>query len=585
MAVSCVVFSIRATIGMLSSKLGQLARDPVLRKWLVRRALGREPSVPPFDPGRPPYLSALEIAPDMPSGESLSFANSPVEPPRFPLTVGLPGASLDIEPGGENNFFAREWDDLETSLAVHRFAWLPLAGGEIDPGWVGAMWHAWSSRHGGERDGWAWHPYTAAERAINILDFARRVGIPGRREDTLRLLAAHGSAILRRLEYNGEHYTSNHLSNNGRGLYLLGLALGIDGLAEIGGKILVEEAARIFSPFGMLREGSTHYHLLLTRNYASAWLAAEVHGRPEAGSLGAVTEAALKAASGLELSGGLPLIGDISPDCPPDFLHCLLPGHDLASGWGALLGERERDLLASVKPVSWHSSTDGLAMDGWLRFENDGWSGLWHAAPDGWSHMPGHGHQDVGSFELHHDGQALIIDLGRGRYGDHGDAGAYVSAERHNGITLDGLDPYPANRPYFSAAFRHRAGGRSPTLARHQAGVGLDFDGFGRISKLGRVERNWAFSPGRMVLSDRVAGRGRHRLCRRIHTGHRVHSIEGGVIIEGPKHSYRIGGTGEFKLAPATSWQAYGVGWPATAIELRCIADLPIETEMFVEVV
>ena len=64
-----------------------------------------------------------------------------------------------------------------------------------------------------------------------------------------------------------------------RGLYRLGLDLGLDACADLGGLILVEEAGRIFLPSGVLREGSSHYHLLAARNYADAWLAARAHDR------------------------------------------------------------------------------------------------------------------------------------------------------------------------------------------------------------------------------------------------------------------------------------------------------------------
>ena len=575
----------RLPAGALGRKVNQFMGDPVLRRWIAARVLGREPAIARFDSGHPPYLGEI-LKPPRPSEASVApFRPLVTEPPRDTLTVRLPGARFEVPCGAEQDFVCREWEDLETALAVHRFAWLPLAGDDVEPGWVEAVWRGWSAHHGDPSDDWSWHPYTAAERVINILDYSRRVGLPGRTEDTLRLLAAHFPAILRRLEYNGEHYTSNHLSNNGRALFHLGLALGIADCADIGGKILVEEASRIFTPSGMLREGSSHYHLLLTRNYANAWLVAEAYDRPEAPLLKAVTAAALKAGAALELPGGVPLIGDISPDCPPEFLTCLLPNGDLAHGWGLLLDEKQRHMLDDLKSQLAPLSPDDLMRDGWLRFEGDGWSGLWHVAPEGWSPMPGHGHQDIGSFELHHDGARLVIDPGRGAYGESGDAATYVSAERHNGLTLDRHDPYPQNRPYYRNAFRQRVGGHLPSLVRHDDGVELTFDGYGRISELGRIQRRWSFSPGRMIIKDRVSGRGRHRVCRRIHTTQKVRSVEQGAVIEGQRHAYRIRGDGEFRLARAISWSAYGEGLPATAIEISLTTDLPSETTLTLEVI
>ena len=75
------------------------------------------------------------------------------------------------------------------------------------------------------------------------------------------------------------------------------------------------------------------------------------------------------------------------------------------------------------------------------------WSGLWFLSPEGWSPMPGHGHQDAGGFEVHWKDTPLFVDVGRGAYGDDGEAALYRSALVHNGLTLDDLDPYPPHKP------------------------------------------------------------------------------------------------------------------------------------------
>ena len=38
---------------------------------------------------------------------------------------------------------------------------------------------------------------------------------------------------------------------------------------------MIAEAGRIFGRSGLLNEGSSHYHLLVTRNYIDAWLSAK----------------------------------------------------------------------------------------------------------------------------------------------------------------------------------------------------------------------------------------------------------------------------------------------------------------------
>lgn len=524
----------------LLRKAAQVAADPVLRRWLLRRAIGREPAPPAFTPGAPPYLDGLarwtEGAPaPRPSLRSLEAA-----PPTQPIEIRLPGAAVRLAPDNPDALFARRYDDFETELAVYRFAWVPVMG-KPDPAWVDALWGAFRRRYAEPDGGWAWHAYTAAERAINILDFAQRQGLPGKRDDTLAFLARHAEVIAGRLEYFGDHNTSNHLSNDGRGLYLIGLALGLQRYADMGGRILLAEAARIFRPSGMLREGSTHYHLLLARNYASAWRAAQGAGRPEAAALEAIVRRALACIPHLTLPGGFPLIGDISPDCPPEFLRDVLA-----------------DLVRDTRPVG----RDALAADGWLRADFGPWSGLWHAEPDGWCPMPGHGHQDFGSFELHYGATPLIRDLGRGTYRDTRDTAAVL----HNGLTIDDRDPYPRNRPYYSAAFRRAAGGPPPQLIRAASSVELR----------GPVARTWSFDNDTAVIRDRIDGRGRRRVTRRLHTALPVTRDGTAIRVDRFKIESDVPAT----LAPVTLWTEYGAGIGATAIMFEATVALPYEAEI-----
>jgi hypothetical protein len=564
-------------------RAAQVISDPVLRRWLVGFALGRHRRPPRFTAGAPPYLDERPQWRDVPEAQMVSFPALDAAPPDRAITLPLPGRRMVVTPGEEGGLFDASFDDTETLLAIHRFAWVPLLGTTVEAGWVDALWREWAARFATVDKGWAWHPYTAAERAINILDFARRKGLPGEVEKTLALLVRHGTSILDRLEYFGDHNTSNHLSNNGRGLFLLGLALGIDEFAETGGHILIAEAARIFGPSGVLREGSTHYHLLLTRNYASAWLAARTHGHPETATLEGITRRALAAIPHLTLPGGMPLIGDISPDCPPEFLAGLLPGGDMESGWCGLLSQGDRDALGALKRDCGTISPDRIKADGWVRAAFGPWTALCHASPGGWSPMPGHGHQDMGGFELHFETEAVFVDRGRGAYGETGEAAAYVAGRAHNTLSVDGLDPYPANRPYYDSAFRQAVGGGAPRISRSSNEVTLAHDGYRRLDGVGTATRRLKFEGRTMRIVDRVEGSSRRNIARHLHTGHVVHREPGGAVIEGKAARYRLTADGEIKLSRGTCWTAYGEGVPSTVIDIASVESLPVETEIAVE--
>ena len=571
-------------IEALRRKTAQLVGDPVLRWWLIGRALGRHPGpmatargVPPYLDHQPPWGGA---AVPVPRG----FAELPTAPPTAPIELPLPGVSLRLAPGEEDELFAIRFDDLETRLAVHRFAWLPLMGEDVDPAWLNAIWRAWRAANPTPDGDWPWHAYTMAERVINILDYGRRHGLPGPLAETCTLLARHGRTIRDGLEYFGDHHTGNHLSNDGRGLYILGLALGIENFADTGARILLAEAQRIFLPSGILREGSSHYHLLLTRNYASAWLAARAHDRPEAAALADITRRALAALPLFAFPGGMPLIGDLSPDCPPAFLAGLFAEGDMAAGWCGLLPVAEREALAALKSSCPAGDADRLAADGWVRFEAGPWAGLCRASPDGWSPMPGHGHQDMGGFEVHFRAVKLFRDTGRGAYGDRGEAAAYLSARMHNTVMVDGHEPYPPNRPYYDAGFRRAVGGAPPVLRREDDGVSLVHEGFARLKGVGAVSRRWRFTAERMTIGDRIEGAGRHRIARRLHTTHAVSRHGDGLVIEGGGQRFRLTAEGDIALATAKCWVAYGRSVPSTAIELFTDCELPMETEITVEV-
>jgi len=566
-------------------KARQVADDPVLRKWLFRRLTGRTAGSPVFTAHRPPYLQGVAA----PSGQTAepappaAFRPLASPPPVGPIELPLPGLSLRLNPGGEIDVFRRSYDDIETLMALHRFAWLPLVEGSgVTASWVQALWDIWRHDFGEPDKSWAWHPYTAAERAINLLDLAEKKGLPEPVEETVTLLARHAGIIYERLEYFGDHNTSNHLANNGRALYRLGLALGLEWAAECGAKILQEEAARILMPSGILREGSSHYHLLITRNAADAWLAARAYGRPEEPALRAIATKTLAVVPWLILPGGMPLVGDVSPDCPPEHLLGLT---GFESGWLEGLGKDKRTallaLIAETRPVE----EKILADDGWLRFGHDPWTGLWHTAPSGWPLAPGHGHQDTGSFELHFRDIPVFVDPGRGAYGETGAAAHYRSAIAHNTVTVSGTDPYPPNKPYYDDAFRRSVAGQAPELNGAGDEVTVELGGFQRIKGVGAHKRRWRFTKNTMILTDELAGDGSQLITRRFLTPLDAEAGAGGVVLRSADHTLHLNSPDAMaSLSKTTLWHAYGQGQPGFAIEFAAEAPLPWSGEVHLEV-
>lgn len=554
-------------LGGVKRKFRQLAADPVLRAWLLGRTFGRYPAPPAVARHQPPYAADQLPLPTETAMPECIGVEAPQGDMSGTCTLPLPGREVSLDPTAPATFFDLPCPDLETELARHRFAWLPLVD-HVPPGCFAALWNTWRDRFM-STDGWHWHPYTAAERAINIIDGARRFGAPAPAGALAANLAQHAPQIAARLEYFGPHDTSNHLANNGRGLYRLGAALDLPKARALGFDILRHEAARIISPGGTLREGSTHYHSLYARNYLDVWLAALRHGHAkEACVLERTAMRLLAAAKALALPGGLPLIGDISPDCPPAFLAGIGDG---ACAWTATLTPEDRDRVRALAAQSPATGIAALQDDGWVRFDHDRWSALASAPPAGWPFMPGHAHQDMGSAEIHLDGVPLFIDPGRGAYGEDGDAALYRSAAVHGALRIDRTDPYPPNKPYYTDAFRERIAGPA-TIARHDDGFTLMHGGYRRLG-VGAAHRRWRFGDDSMRIEDAVTGTGQHGVERALVTPLSV-TVDGGAAIVGGRVRVLADAITP-RLDPVTVWSAYGIGTPGTRIVFETMQKLP----------
>lgn len=489
--------------------------------------------------------------------------------------ISLAGQVIPFDPAKPDGFFSTAVDDIEIDLARHRFAWLPLqpdAGADT----FHILWRTWRGRYF-DTDGMHWHPYTAAERAINVIDASMRLGAPAAPGALAKDFAKHAEIISQRLEYFGDHDTSNHLANNGRGLYRIGCLLSDDKVRGLGFDILTNEASRIFRPAGMLREGSSHYHFLYLRNYLDVMLAAERHGfDDEASALGDIAERLMAAARHLVLPGGLPLIGDISPDCPPTFLIGLESGK---GAWAALQNDEDRDRLTRFAEAAGEVSADSVQADGWFAADFGRWSALAHIPPEGWPFMPGHAHQDMGSAEIHIDGQPLFIDPGRGRYGEEGDAAFYRSSAAHGTLRIDDADPYPANKPYYDDAFR--AGHAGPAAAmRHADGFTIAHGGYKRRGA-DDVRRRWHFSDNDLRIEDGIAGHGHHRIERALVTPMNV-TIDDGVAIVGGRFAVACADA-RLRIEDVTVWRAYNTGERGARIVFETEADLPWSGTLTVE--
>jgi hypothetical protein len=569
---------------VISRKISQVVGDPVLRRWLVGRLLCRNSGAPSFQAHQPSYIAEFidvpRLRPDRLSIDAVDMDGA--LPRRSQLVLPLAGLDLGIVAGAEAEAFDRNFEDTESLLGLHRFAWIPFINEAAKPGWVDAMWRAWLETHAEPNGGWPWHPYTVVERAINILNFSARYGVPGETQQTLNCLYRHAEVIADGLEYWGDHNTSNHLANNGRGLYLIGLALELDWASDLGRQILLREAGRIFLPSGVLREGSSHYHLLYVQRYLEVWLAAQSQTRPEADEFREIAARGLAVLPHFEMPGGFPLVGDISPDSQPSYLTAGFS--DQAVGWMSSLTETDRAVVASLEKSVTKTPIIDLMKDGWFRHDHGQWSMLGYAAPDGWPPMPGHGHQDCGSFELHFGNDRVIVDPGRGAYGNGHEAMTYYTAAAHNLMTVDGEPPFPDNRPYYDDEFRNRVCHPAPGISRDGNTVLLSHGGYARFRNTGTTARTWSFEDQRVIIFDGVEGNRHAEISRAFHVCHPTYVDEGVVMIEATERRFKITCDGLTPtLEPAKIWTAYGENRAGTRVSYVQSTDLPWSGSVVIE--
>ena len=543
--------------------------DPVLRRWRLGRLLGRWPAVKEPEAQLKPFLDGLAGFAAAPPAAGLPDLTRRM--PRRPARLLLAGREVELQPTRTAAVFQAALP-AAAQHALQTFSWLPRQS-DLAPEGVSELWRAWVDRapRPGQGDA-VWHPDITAQRAVNLLDFARRAGLPGPRKKTLEVLGAHLRLILERLDYR----LGTGAVTQGHAVYRLGLDLGEEAAAQHGMAILTTEARRLIGRSGVVLAESTGQHLRLTRCYADAWLAARRHGRPDVARLAAFLRPMLAVVPVLTLPGGLPEIGDMPGDWSADMLGCLCPGGDPATGWGALLTAEERTALASLRDGTALYDLDLLRGDGWLRADFGPWSGLWHAAPQGWSGITGQGHQDLGACELHFGGRPLFVDPGSPPpFGDRRAAELVRTAAAHGGLTLAGHDPYPAARPFYSDDFRREIAGLPPVLVPEHDGVSLAFDSYRRLGGPRQCLRRWRFGDGALVLDDRILGTGRYLVERRFITPMVAVVESNGVMLIDGSRKFRITGDAPAVVHKGCRWAPDGTELPLTLVVFAARCNLP----------
>ena len=438
-------------------------------------------------------------------------------PTRLPLAT----CSWDLSQGPP---WLGQLEDPEDRFAAHRFGWVPTllrAHGVGARDLLAGLAEQWIANHTLAPGAPGCDSYSVAERIVHWTYLTTLEGDSRRSRAIGASVQAHAGLLDQHLELRGEA-TNNHLINDGRALYHAAVQSGDEAL-QSRARALVDYGAERMFVSGFLREGSSHYHLLLSRTFLELWvLARAVEDTAWAEALGAQVESMLGAAAFLAMPSGLPLFGDVSPDVEPSALVSLTslagpasmptgvptaPDAARLDGWaGLLIGEQDvvpaGPVHASYPEAGYHKATAGA----WTlsSYVNP----LGHVAP--WSHA----HADLGSFVLDWHQSPVLVDAGRATYrasplGDYG-----RSVRSHNSVSIDRHEPCVAHGlngfvPVLARAYYHRRPRVAIDTDPVRTTLRVEHDGFGRLGDGLSVARTVALEPHRCVVTDAIEGVGR----------------------------------------------------------------------------
>lgn len=430
-----------------------------------------------------------------------------------------------------------KFDDIEEFYALHRFGWLLVAYAEKRLDWREGVQYInkWIADHGDYDEAKGWDSYSISERLANWVVYIHSLCCHDEAIDTSNIkqsITQQAARLIQNLEFRGPA-TNNHIINNGRALYLAGILTGNDTYSQCGREILLNGLEHMFYSSGFLREGSSHYHILLTRTYLEVVVFAK-HYRDSIFEqlLRNKVKKLWEAACFFLEEKPLPVFGDVSPD----FLTSFHMGVTIVGG--SLFKEKYRAL--SLEKPGWHTlfpeiikndpgpetPEHGLAWyddAGYFRFRNQHITLYAHINPLG--HVPAwsHGHADISSVILYIDGQRILVGTGRFNYNSDTCSDYGRSFRSHNTVGIGTKEPCMVHGLNGFPELILKDYLKRPVVKIENQGEGCChlcvtnsyFVGWGGNSAI--VSRSMEINNKKLIIQDEVAGKGKRQICSFFH--------------------------------------------------------------------
>lgn len=334
-----------------------------------------------------------------------------------------------------------------------------------------------------------WESYPIAVRIVNWIKWV--LGCGTAEAAMLRSLAQQAEYLSHALEH---HLGANHLFADAIALAAAGIFFegqGADRWLETGTSLLGQQIEEQILPDGAHYERSPMYHALLLESLLDLI------------NISRVYELALDADGALWARAGSAMLQWLATMTHPDGRMAFF--NDAAFGVApepaALAAYAAR---LGIQPGEARSSQ----ASGYVRLERGEAVLLFDAAAIGPDHQPGHAHSDTLSFEVSYSGSRVLVNSGTSTY----EAGPARQWQRgtaaHNTVRVDGEDQSEVWSA-FRVARRARpldvkTDGKTFVEAAH--------DGYRRLADPVIHRRRVALEERRLQITDRIEGRGQHRV-------------------------------------------------------------------------
>ncbi len=405
---------------------------------------------------------------------------------------------------------------------------------------------------------------------------------------------------------NTYEVTSNHFLSNVVGLWFLGAVFAdLDAGREwttFARQSLEQEITVQVLPDGADYESSVPYHRLVTELFLGSLRLGDFRGQPLSASYRERVRDMVRFLSSVTRPDGLmPQAGDADDGR----LHVL-------SGYGSRSPQDPRHLFGPAAAIF------GAATKVPSAGEPDEWETAWWgldsarigaAAPEsrlfpdaglavmragshyvlatngivGTKGFGNHKHNDLLSFEYHHDGVPLIVDPGTGVYTSDFDArNRFRSTMSHNTVQIDGLEQNELKPEWI---FRLFETSRAEHVAFSETSECVEYrgrhHGFERVDPPVTHERSVRLSKadGSLTITDVLSGRGEHQVRWHFHLAPGCDAVDeggGSVKISAGTRAWRLRAPVGLQVAivPAQYSPSYGVTRPCVAIDLTTRASV-----------